>query len=279
MPATLASVEWPPIIAVSGRSNSGKTLLLEHLVPRLQARGLRVGVIKDCHHAIEADRPGKDSDRLFQAGADVFVQGPNEALARFRPARPWAQWVRSLFEGHDLVLAEGFREAPVPRIELDGGEDEDTLLVVCDPVAEAAAADGAVWELLQRRHETRPAVRTRLTAGGPRALLGRPTGRGKRPEVLAGALSQVREAMRLRPGARLIAAPATPEMPLSTLGWLLAQGGPGVDVVLPAGAGQNAVLLEPPARAAVEAAADGDTEAWFAMLAGNRVARPKAVGG
>src|SRR5690625_3941517 len=58
-----------PILAIVGHSGSGKTSLLEQLLPILTSRGLRVGLIKHAHQGFEMDQPGKDSYRLRSAGA------------------------------------------------------------------------------------------------------------------------------------------------------------------------------------------------------------------
>ena len=73
-----------PVFGVCGWSGSGKTTLIEAVLPKLLARNLKVAVVKHDVHAIDVDRPGKDSDRFFQAGADVYLQG-NEELSRRHP--------------------------------------------------------------------------------------------------------------------------------------------------------------------------------------------------
>ena len=75
-----------PIFAICGHSGSGKTTLLEALLSRLRASGLALAVAKFHAHRIDVDRPGKDSDRLFRTGADVFLQGPDEGFSRTLPA-------------------------------------------------------------------------------------------------------------------------------------------------------------------------------------------------
>ncbi len=266
MSSDLARVPWPPIVAVSGRSGSGKTLLIEQLVPRLGARGLRVGVMKDCHHALAADTPGKDSDRVFQAGADVLAWGPGEALARLRPdARSRGQWVRRLFSGHDVVLAEGFREQPLPRLSVRGEADEHTFLRLEDPVAQAEAAADAVWELLQRTHQERPVARLILARDELAALFSE-----DRHEAPCRAAWQT---LRGCPGARLTVAEVEDNGACAAPAQLLTHGGPGVDMVYAAGPGAPLALLEPSAQAVLEQAAQGDREAWVAALAGPRSRR------
>jgi len=64
-----------PLFGIFGPHESGKTTLIEHLLPRLRARGLAVAVAKVHGARLEVDRPGKDSDRLYRAGADVLMAG------------------------------------------------------------------------------------------------------------------------------------------------------------------------------------------------------------
>jgi molybdopterin-guanine dinucleotide biosynthesis protein B len=135
----------PPVIGVCGFSESGKTLLLERLIPRLVAHGLRVAVIKDSDHPLQVDRPGKDSDRLFVAGADVLVNGADQSFLRLHSARMTLdECLARLPAGYDLVLVEGFRSAPIPKIRLDDLPDELALLRVTDPDRDAEAVEAAL---------------------------------------------------------------------------------------------------------------------------------------
>ncbi len=65
-----------PVLAVCGFSGSGKTTLLETAIPRLVERGLAVAVVKHAAHGFQVDRAGKDSERLFRAGATIVLSGP-----------------------------------------------------------------------------------------------------------------------------------------------------------------------------------------------------------
>ncbi|HET6921788.1 MAG TPA: molybdopterin-guanine dinucleotide biosynthesis protein B [Anaeromyxobacteraceae bacterium] len=107
------------VLAVSGPSGSGKTRLLTRLIPALRRRGLVVGALKHAGHAHPIDRRGKDSHRLRRAGAAaVAVQGPAE-MAFFGPRLPGgARALARLLPPVDLVLAEGFKREPLPRLEV-----------------------------------------------------------------------------------------------------------------------------------------------------------------
>ena len=63
----------PALVAIVGKSDSGKTTLIEKLVPELVRLGLRVGTVKHDAHSFEIDHPGKDSWRHGQAGAEAYV--------------------------------------------------------------------------------------------------------------------------------------------------------------------------------------------------------------
>ena len=113
-----------PLLGIAAWSGTGKTTLLEQLLPELRARGLRVAVIKHAHHAFDVDTPGKDSHRLRTAGAvpmlvasakrfALMMETPDQAEADLE------QLVAQL-EGLevDLILVEGFKQWPLPKLEL-----------------------------------------------------------------------------------------------------------------------------------------------------------------
>lgn len=107
------------VLAVSGPSGAGKTRLLVRLIPALGRRGLRVGALKHVGHAHPLDRPGSDSARLRLAGAlAVAVQGPAELAFFGPPLRGGARALARLLPPVDLILAEGFKRAPLPRLEV-----------------------------------------------------------------------------------------------------------------------------------------------------------------
>lgn len=111
----------PVILAVVGYSGAGKTTLLEKLIPALRNRGVRLAVIKHTSHHHELDRPGMDSHRLRQAGAEAVVVSSPKMVAMFREvAREWplARMLRHLPRNVDLVIAEGFRSPAHPCVEV-----------------------------------------------------------------------------------------------------------------------------------------------------------------
>ncbi len=112
------------VLAVCGYSGAGKTTLLEAVIPELAARGLSIGVVKHDVHGFTVDRPDKDSDRLFRAGAGVCLGGPDETAWRLHPG-PGTGLQRSVdrFLGScDLVLVEGHKDTPLPKVWLSGSD-------------------------------------------------------------------------------------------------------------------------------------------------------------
>ncbi|MBI4546157.1 MAG: molybdopterin-guanine dinucleotide biosynthesis protein B [Gemmatimonadetes bacterium] len=111
----------PPVASIRGPSNSGKTRLIEQLLPVLSARGVRVGTIKRAHHTPALDTPGKDSHRHAAAGArGVLLLGPQQAgffLYDAPGAEPWP-WLELLAGRVDIVLAEGSWSGAVLRLEI-----------------------------------------------------------------------------------------------------------------------------------------------------------------
>lgn len=111
-----------PIVSFVGRSNSGKTTVLERLIPMLRGRGYRLAVIKHHRHRDFAfDVPGKDSYRYAQAGAEqVLVIGPDKlAHVRRYQREPSLARIVAGIEDVDLIITEGYKETPTPKIEVN----------------------------------------------------------------------------------------------------------------------------------------------------------------
>jgi molybdopterin-guanine dinucleotide biosynthesis protein B len=110
------------IFGIAGYSGAGKTTLIEKLMPALRARGLKVSVIKHAHHEFDIDRPGKDSYRVREAGAsEVMITGGWRwaLLHELRDeAEPTLADYLSHFSACDLVLVEGFKHEPIPKLEV-----------------------------------------------------------------------------------------------------------------------------------------------------------------
>jgi molybdopterin-guanine dinucleotide biosynthesis protein B len=110
------------IFGFAGWSGSGKTTLIENVIPRLAARGLRVSLIKHAHHTFDVDQPGKDSYRHRRAGCtEVLVtSGVRWALMHELRGAPELSLDDALgrMSPCDLMLIEGYKAAPIPKLEV-----------------------------------------------------------------------------------------------------------------------------------------------------------------
>lgn len=123
----------PLIISVVGYANSGKTTLLEKMIPLLKTRGYSVGVIKHTSHGFSLDQSGKDSQKFTQAGADgaaVIGDGQIGFLGTVDEADPLLldRIEQAFFPDKDLVLVEGFKKSNKPKIVVLTPGQEETLL-------------------------------------------------------------------------------------------------------------------------------------------------------
>jgi molybdopterin-guanine dinucleotide biosynthesis protein MobB len=134
-------------VSFVAKSGTGKTTLLEKVIARLKERGYRVGVVKHDAHRFEIDHPGKDSQRLAAAGADTMLLASPEKLAlikRHADQPPLAELLEAYFGDVDIVLAEGFKYGPLPKIELHRKARSSTLICrgeLNDPTLQAVASD------------------------------------------------------------------------------------------------------------------------------------------
>lgn len=109
----------PPVITVVGYSDAGKTTLIEKLLPELKQRGYRVGTVKHAAHGFAVDREGKDSWRHQQAGADIVaVAGPDKIAMVIKAPTETLATLRHMMAGMDLIIAEGFKSARMPKLEV-----------------------------------------------------------------------------------------------------------------------------------------------------------------
>ena len=108
------------ILGIAGWSGSGKTTLIEKLIPALRARGLRVSTLKRTHHDVDLDKPGKDSFRHREAGAEevMVVSGTRFALLRETPGGADLASLAARMAPVDLILAEGFKMDDFPKLEV-----------------------------------------------------------------------------------------------------------------------------------------------------------------
>ena len=117
----------PPILAVVGRSGSGKTTLVESLLHELTRKRYSVGTIKNAKGGFQLDLEGKDSAKHYRAGAQGVAlvseeQGEAAFLTRLPAELSIEDLCKRLFPDVDLVILEGFKELPFPKIEVSRGE-------------------------------------------------------------------------------------------------------------------------------------------------------------
>ncbi len=147
-PTASDALPAPRVIGFIGYSNTGKTTLIEKLIPLFVARGLRVAAIKHAHHGFDMDRPGKDSYRYREAGAAQVLIATERRWALLTETPRRAATLDELLAQLapcDLVIIEGFRsEGSIPRIEVRRTANTEPPLFPNDPNVIAIAADHAV---------------------------------------------------------------------------------------------------------------------------------------
>jgi molybdopterin-guanine dinucleotide biosynthesis protein MobB len=134
-----------PVLGFAAFSGTGKTTLLSRLIPVLRQHGLRLGLIKHGHHGFEIDKPGKDSYVLRRAGAVqmLVASARRTVLMREHGAIPTLSELiaRVDHDALDLILIEGFKHQPIPKIELHRPSLGHPLLCLEDRYVIAVAAD------------------------------------------------------------------------------------------------------------------------------------------
>ncbi|MBY5984484.1 molybdopterin-guanine dinucleotide biosynthesis protein B [Halomonas sp. DP8Y7-1] len=143
-------LQWQPqqpVLGIAAWSGTGKTTLLERIVPMLKGKGLRVSVIKHAHHRFDVDQPGKDSHRLRMAGAEpvliasrarvaMMLETPEAEEADLQTLLAMVAPLKA-----DLTLVEGFKDWPMPKLELHRAALGKPLLATEDPWVQAVACD------------------------------------------------------------------------------------------------------------------------------------------
>ena len=133
------------VIGIAGFSGSGKTTLIEKVVPLLVAQGLRVSLVKHAHHEFDVDQPGKDSYRHRQAGCTEVLVASSRRFAlmhelREEPEPPLQELLRRLAPC-DVVLVEGYKTEPIPKLEVHRRANGKPLLHPGDESVVAIATD------------------------------------------------------------------------------------------------------------------------------------------
>jgi molybdopterin-guanine dinucleotide biosynthesis protein B len=136
------------VFGFAGWSGSGKTTLIEQLIPRFVKRGLSVSLIKHAHHTFDVDQPGKDSYRHRHAGASEILVTSSRRWVLMHELRgahepPFEEQLKRM-SPCDLLLVEGFKFAPIPKLEVWRAETGEPLLHPNDPHIVAVASDAKV---------------------------------------------------------------------------------------------------------------------------------------
>ena len=136
------------VFGFAGWSGSGKTTLIEKLIPRFTRGGLRVSLIKHAHHTFDVDKPGKDSYRHRHAGAsEVLVTSSQRWVLmhelRGTPEPSFEEQVKHL-SACDLVIVEGFKFQPIPKLEVHRSGTDAALLHPNDANIVAVATDARI---------------------------------------------------------------------------------------------------------------------------------------
>lgn len=137
----------PPVISIVGKSGVGKTTLLEKLIPELKRRGYRVATVKHDVHGFEIDQPGKDTWRHARAGSDhVVIASPNRIahIQKLDRELTLPEIVAAIHDA-DIVLTEGYKRGPAPKIEVSRAERSREL--ICAPEELVAIATDQPYDL------------------------------------------------------------------------------------------------------------------------------------
>ncbi len=135
------------IYGVTGWKNSGKTHLMERLVHEITGRGLTVSTVKHAHHGAETDQPGTDSHRHREAGASEVILASPTRWALMHELRgteePSLETLLAHLAPVDLVLVEGYKSAPHPKIEAHRAATGRPLIAPGNATVRAIASDSS----------------------------------------------------------------------------------------------------------------------------------------
>ncbi len=132
----------PQVISIVGRSQTGKTTLIEKLIPVLKRRGYKIGTIKHSHHIFDFDKSGKDSWRHKDAGAEtVIVASPGKIAMVKNDDRGSLDDLLKFFDDLDLVITEGYKKEAKPKIEVVRSDRHTEVLLKADSHLVAVVSD------------------------------------------------------------------------------------------------------------------------------------------
>ncbi|WP_120632366.1 molybdopterin-guanine dinucleotide biosynthesis protein B [Ruegeria sp. EL01] len=133
------------LYGVTGWKNAGKTGLMERLVAEITGRGFTVSTVKHAHHSFDVDQPGRDSQRHRVAGAHEVLLASGQRVALMQELRgapePTLGSLLARLSPVDLVLIEGYKREPHPKIEAFRAEPGNALIATDDDTIRAVASD------------------------------------------------------------------------------------------------------------------------------------------
>ncbi len=136
-----------PVLSLIGRSNTGKTTLIEKLIPILKSKGIRVATIKHHNHDFEIDREGKDTYRHKRAGARLaMIVSPKKlALVEDLDGELSLDEIQARYiRGVDLLIIEGYKQTSAPKIEVYSSTQGEPPVALGDPSLLAVVSDAAL---------------------------------------------------------------------------------------------------------------------------------------
>jgi molybdopterin-guanine dinucleotide biosynthesis protein MobB len=176
----MTALEHTPVFGICGYSGAGKTTLIVEIVRRLRARCLATLVIKHDSHGLTIDRRGKDSQRFFDAGADVVARDPVQTFLRSRQGdrEELAELVGRFQRDYDVILVEGHKTTPLPRKLWLRRHGRDRAPRGCGPVELDLRRDqdriSAAWTWIEQGleaiHRAVPTAVGVLIGGGSRRM-------------------------------------------------------------------------------------------------------------
>lgn len=136
-----------PVISFVAKSGAGKTTLLEKVIKSLKEKGVKLAVIKHDAHQFDMDKPGKDTWKLSQAGADIVAISSPAKVAVIEKVEEEKKLddVIAMLSGVDLILTEGFKRDNKPKIEVFRSAAHQDLL--CGPNELVAIASDIEWKI------------------------------------------------------------------------------------------------------------------------------------
>ncbi len=110
-----------PIYCIVGKSDVGKTTFIEKLIPLLKVRGVKIATVKHDVHGFEMDKEGKDSWRHKKAGSDCVIVASSQKIGMVKDLEKemlLSDIVTKYLSEYDLVITEGYKRSPFPKIEI-----------------------------------------------------------------------------------------------------------------------------------------------------------------